>query len=286
LALCLLPAAASAAGEEFEGVAGAFTLKASNGYRLLVLASSRHADGRGEVVIFATRRDGGVSYFADATVTETGIEADLGSLGKIDVAYVPTGAKQRLHSPCSDDAATFEKADYRGTIEFHGEEGYTDAIAFRVPVDNSIWVSILCPGAGSGETRGPGLPGARLAVRPLKGPASALEFQVMKNRPTARTRIGVSTKERRGGIEIRRSLETLAGPAAFRYDPSLRTATVGPPAPFAGSATFDGDAKPADRWTGNLTVDLPGRSKVPLAGAATRANLVHARWTRSNFQYE
>lgn len=101
LALCLLlPASAVGADEEFEGVATVFRLKASNGYRLLALASSNRADGRGQLVIFVGGKKSSASYFTKATVTEAGIEADLGELGQIDVDYVPTGGRERVHSPC------------------------------------------------------------------------------------------------------------------------------------------------------------------------------------------
>lgn len=145
LALCLaLSATATAADEEFEGIARAFTLKASHGYELTVLAVSRHADGRGEILIFATGREGGASYFTDATVTEERIEAGLGSLGRIDVEYVSSGRTEVVRSSCGEDRATVEQAFFRGAIEFHGEEGYTNADVMGVAADDSILLDLLC----------------------------------------------------------------------------------------------------------------------------------------------
>lgn len=66
---------------------------------------------------------------------------------------------------------------------------------------------------------------------------------------------------------------------SFEYDPKARTATVRPPAPFSGVAQFHRNAKPSHRWTGDLTVDLPGREDVKLAGAGFRARLAHAHWS-------
>lgn len=284
LALCLLaPASAAAAEEEFEGAFGAFTLKASNGYRVSVLASSRHADGRGELLIFVGAKRSSVLYATKATVTPTAIEADLGELGRIDLEYVPTGVMEKVRSRCDDDVGTFEKASYRGTFEFRGEEGFTKASATRVPVDNRFLIDLICGGTGFSETRGAGLPGARLRVLPKHGKTSALDFELRKNRPSARSLLSVQVRERRHGIDISRGIETLAGSAAFDYDPLLRMATVAPPVPFDGSATFDRDARSANRWTGNLTVDLPGRSNVALAGPGLGASLVHARWSKPVF---
>lgn len=61
--------------------------------------------------------------------------------------------------------------------------------------------------------------------------------------------------------------------AAFRYERRLRTAAVGPPAPFAGSAKFDLGKKADQRWSRDLTVDMPARTGVPLTGRALRATL-------------
>ena len=123
----------STARADVVGAAGAFTLTGSNGYRILVLADSRRADGRGEVILFVGRRQSGVSYFAPANVTDSHIEADLGGLGHIAVQFVPSGAVEE-ESACGGDPTQFEGGVYEGSIEFNGEQGYTRASATRVRV--------------------------------------------------------------------------------------------------------------------------------------------------------
>lgn len=91
----------------------------------------------------------------------------------------------------------------------------------------------------------------------------------------------VFAREKRGKIWIERDIETVVGAGAFRYDPRLRVATVSPPAPFDGSATFRREAPRRNRWTGNLTVDMPGRADTPLAEPGFRLSLVHASWSKS-----
>jgi hypothetical protein len=59
----------------------------------------------------------------------------------------------------------------------------------------------------------------------------------------------------------------------FSYDSRLRLALVTPPGPFSGTARFDGAAKGGQRWSGDLSVDMPGRSDVPLTGPLLRASL-------------
>jgi hypothetical protein len=48
--------------------------------------------------------------------------------------------------------------------------------------------------------------------------------------------------------------------------------------PFSGSGRFNRVAKRANRWSGDLTVDLPGRAGVELTGSGDRAKLAHVHW--------
>jgi hypothetical protein len=74
--------------------------------------------------------------------------------------------------------------------------------------------------------------------------------------------------------------------SAFDFASPLRTATLAPPVPFTGQATFRRNANPANRWTGNLSVDFPGRADVPLAGGRFKAALVHAKRTEEVTLYD
>lgn len=78
-----------------------------------------------------------------------------------------------------------------------------------------------------------------------------------------------------GSVSILRFVAKRTRPSRFRFDRALRTATVAPPAPFSGSATFRRGAKRSgSTWSGSLAVSFPGRSDVPLVGAAfTRLTL-------------
>jgi hypothetical protein len=74
---------------------------------------------------------------------------------------------------------------------------------------------------------------------------------------------------------IDRGVTVEAKPAAFDFDVPAGIATVAPPAPFDGEATYDRTRQGAT-WHGDLTVDFPGRAGVSLTGAGTRASLVRA----------
>jgi hypothetical protein len=265
----------STARADVVGSAGAFTLTGSNGYRILVLADSRRADGRGEVLLFVGRRQSGVSYFAPANVTDSHIEADLGGLGHIAVQFIPSGAVEE-ESACGGDPTQFEGGVYEGSIEFDGEQGYTSASATRVRAEVKPFLSLVCTGHGEGETRARGLPGARLMVG---SPARHLTVRLNKNRPGSRVRYRAEMKERLGKIAISRSVEGWMPGGAFLFSRDLRSASLDPPAPFSGSASFHLGATPPSRLSGSLSIDFPGSSNVPLVGPGLKATLVPARYT-------
>ncbi len=254
----------------------AFKLEASNGYSILAYAGSERVDGRGELVLIVGRKDAGVFYTAPATVTGTRIDADLGKLGRVALDVTPSGKTTRLRPSCEPrrKPISFEPPTYSGSFEFHGEEGYTKAVS--LPVDfTRFFLDFGCTSVGSGEGGGPDVPGARLRLHARRG-STRLELQVNKNRPGARTRFEVGVDEERDGISISRSRTLWVGAGAFDFDSSLRTAVLAPPAPFSGRASFHRGAAPADRWGGDLTVDMPGRSDVPLTGPGIEAALAPA----------
>jgi hypothetical protein len=268
----LAPATATALDSDLKH-SYAFKLGASNGYSILAFAASERVDGRGEFVLFVSGKGASVTYAAPATVTATRIDADLGALGGVSLDVLPSGKKRDLRSRCASEprTTTIEPPLFRGSFEFHGEEGYTDAVSGSPHEYTAFFLDLLCAGVGSGEVGGADAPGARLRLQ-----SHRLSLQANKNRPGARTRFEIETHESRPGISISRYRTLWVGAGAFDFGPSLRTATLAPPPPFSGQASFRRDAAPARRWTGNLTVDLPGRSDVPLVGRGVAATLAPA----------
>ncbi|HSK50953.1 MAG TPA: hypothetical protein VK889_10735 [Solirubrobacterales bacterium] len=266
--------AALAEEEEREGWAGAFRVKASNGYSIEALILQGPGD-KGFLLLFVTHEGGGVFYSTRAKVTPDEVEADLGPLGEIDFDLVLSGRERKERSSCDPQPVEFPAGTYRGTFEFRGEEGYARASATKARLIIRPLMEIVCPGDGGGESGGPMLPGARLRAF-SRGNADHLSLQVNANRPGARVFYEARTEEMRDGIEISRFVEGIAPRGTFSWDPLLRRATLAPPAPFSGSASFHRVAAPASRWTGDLAVDFPGRSDVRLAGAAMRAGLARA----------
>ncbi len=276
LALILLLPATVHGGETQAVPVSGFRLQASNGYELVALAGTPAAgeEGEGKIALYLRRgRVAFVSYTAPATLSHTTIEADLGELGRISVTRVPTGRTKKVRQGCEPGSTRRVEAErYEGIIEFHGEEGFTDVSAASAPLE---YATFCFSGEEGGGPPGKRLPGARLDVERRNDGRPRLEFDAIQRRPGAKTLLTIEVEEDRGEMDVFRASSTWASPDALRFDPRLRTATLRPPAPYAGVGRFHKNARGAKQWTGDLTVDLPGRANVPLAGPGLWATLEH-----------
>jgi hypothetical protein len=278
--VALLAAApiAGAEGEEDTGGFGTFRLKGTNGFSILVMGFSGPHFKRGEVVIFATGKNEAAIYSAPARVTATEIDADLGALGEISVWFEASGPPERVPSSCGEGAAVYEPGTWQGVIEFEGEQGFTKARRSRTKAILSPFFEPDCGGHSIGEEFGHRVRGARLIARSVTRSRS-LFLQANQNRRGAPVHVEASLKERRGRMNVTRLVTDGYPGDSFGFDRMLRVATLAPPAPFSGSSSFHRDAKRANRWTGSLTLDFPGRSDVPLDGRAFHTSLVPAQRT-------
>ncbi len=254
-----------------------FTVEASNGYSVFVYGVRAWKSHPATLAIFVTGKNKGVFYSTPATVTKGSIQAPLGPLGEIAVTFHPSGRAKRERPECDGKPYSVESGYYEGTIAFQGEEEFTQVEATRAPGTLGFLASFSCPGAFSGGTSGPFEPGAKLDVDAL-GSKLGPHLTIIKNGPKARVHYEAEVAEVHNEVTIVRAANFVAPATTFSYDPKVRTAVIRPPAPFSGSAKFSRDAKPANRWTGNLTIDLPGRAGVALTGGELRAKLVHAHW--------
>ena len=275
---CFAPLA-SAEGEEDTGGFGAFRLKGTNGFSILVMAYSKPRFKHGEAALFVIGKDEAAIYLAPAKVTATTIAADLGPVGEIEVEFESSGPPERIRSRCEGGGgATFEPGAWVGTIDFAGEEGFTRATTSRTKAIGSPFFDLGCGFRGIGETMSSREPGARLVARSASK-RRTLFLQANKNHQAARVHLEAQIEERRPGLVVTREVRGYFPVGAFEFGAPLRTATLSPSAPFAGHAVFRRGAKPVNRWTGNLTVDFPGRAGVSLAGGRFKATLVHAKRT-------
>jgi hypothetical protein len=275
------PVGASAA-ESKEPTVMTFTAKGTNGYRMLALVTTPpegfEAEGGGVGLFIERGRTAGATYAVPhATVTKKRIEADLGDLGKIAVTRVPTGRTKVLHEMCLPEGKARVEIDrFEGTVEFHGEEGFTSIDATSVPGGT---YSSFCGIPEGGRPAGRQLPGAQLRVDREVGEESSVSLYAAQERPGEKTSISAEVMETRDGMEIHRFVGVRAPAGALTFDRKLRGATVKPPAPFSGFGHFAARPGAGERssgiWSGDLSVDLPGHAGVRIGGPGFRAVLEH-----------
>lgn len=253
---------------------GAFKITGSNGYSLFVVGAPAHKDRPASVVIFATDRRGGAVYDVPATVTKTSMQAKFGALGEVAVTFHPSGKAKKVKPSCGGRSVAFDSGSYEGTIRFKGEEGFTSVEATDAKGDLGFLIDLLCAGNAGGGS-GHSAPGAELNAYTGKSRQGA-RLNVVKTSPTAPAHFEAGVSEVREGVSISRFVEVIEPARTFAFDSKVQTATLRPPAPFSGAGRFRRAAAPANRWSGNLTVDLPGRAGVKLTGSGDRANLRRA----------
>jgi hypothetical protein len=198
--------------------------------------------------------------------------------GEIDADLQPTGKTKTAHSACGGKPYTGPGHEYVGTIGFHGEDGYTDAAATRTPLLLSPLLNIVCNVSSEGESFGGGVHGVRIKPKRVAGPS----LQINQDAPGAHVHYFSRISERHGDLRIERAVEGDIGAGALRFDPALDHAHFTGGGPFSGTATYSSTSPPTGTrpghgtWSGNLTVDYPGRPSVRLAGPSFPAAIIHA----------
>lgn len=251
-----------------------FKVPASNGYTLSVIAFDNPRTVLDGAYLYMRSRHAGAVYVVPAVVGPTSIHAEFGALGRIDVDFVSSNRSRVEYLPCGGKAVQVDSGRYEGSIDFEGEEGYSEVHVSSARGEVKQWLSLVCSESGTSEGIGGHSPGARLTVK-AQG-ANGFEFTVMKNSPIRPAMFAVSTSERQGSLFISREIGIRASPGAFEFDVPAGTARIRPPAPFTGEASYRCTAGKSVVWKGNLSVDLPGRADVSLTGRGVRASLIRA----------
>lgn len=273
MALSALLFAASASAGTLPAPGG-FRVRASNGYTLSIAGFSNPKTGRGVVFVWARNSRSAAFYVTKGVVTDTSIEATLGPVGSIDVDFVPTGEPRTEPSSCDDKPVTVDSGRYLGTVDFTGEEGYTEVHTSGGRGSVGAALNLVCGAGVESEGFGGHSPGALLRVR-HRG-ERRFQFEARKNSPTRPARFSASISEKHGALFVSRAVGAVAGPGAFAFDVPAGSARVDPPAPFAVGAAYERRPGGASGWRGNLSVDFPGRSDVRLTGSGARASLARA----------
>jgi hypothetical protein len=249
-----VPGSAGKAGRRRPQLVKAFQVAGSNGFVIDVFAVELPRQRYGRLVLYVYNGDSTSTYSTPMRRSRYGIRGDLGPYGRVSVRFHPRGARW-VKSSCSPPWRAVT-GYFAGKFEFHGEGGYTDFPARRVRVAPLDRGPDECVTTGGGFGRGPGV---QLDVL-----SRYAETSIVENRPSAAVRVGVRAETQAGNIDIGKFLEVLAPSSAFSWSSDLSRATVHPPEPFSGEATYRDLGGQATRWQGNLKVDFPGWRPLPL----------------------
>lgn len=219
-------------------------------------------------------------YFAPGEVTPEGIAVKFGGFGEFVVSYEPFRTLEE-HGPyrhCTGEPITTTEGFFRGTMRFRGEGGYFNVEAARAKgtlVRQPEW---KCDYGRAGASRARG--GDASKEKATLGAVShrdRLRFSVIGSRGKGErpfTFFFAINQEVVEKVSISRFTYAGGRSADFTFDTGRGTATVDPPAPFAGSAHYVRRPDGPDRWSGSLTAPLLGLGRVRLTGPSFRAAMV------------
>lgn len=262
---------------------GAIEMRATNGYHVFGLVAS--FEGKAQVSLFVGKAGEEAIYTARGVGTENSVAVDFGSLGKVDLEVRPTGGNETIRS-CGGKGkpTTIPASEFVGTLEFHGEEGFTEFSATNLRLRLEPIADLVCGGVTIGTISGSHVGGVQLKAKAANGPS----LLIQQNHPGARVFYETRIHEKEGTVQVSRQVRGHLPAGSIRYAPSLVSASFAAPSPFTGKATYVGRTPPGETrpgtgtWRGSLRVDFPGHADVPVAGPGFKATIVHAHRTESH----
>lgn len=277
-AMALAPGASAAEPVKLD-FNGAIELEGSNGFHVFGLVAS--FEGKAQVSLVVTKGEEAAIYTARGVGTTNSVDVDFGQLGKVDLEVVPTGKEETIGSKCGGKGKKTKvpASEFVGTLEFHGEGGFTEFTTTHLPLRLNPLLDLLC-GARTGvlTTSGASLGGVLVKAKAADGP----KLVIQQNHPGAPVFYEAHMQEKEGTVQVSRTVSGHLGAGAIRYAPSLESASFTAAAPFTGSATYTGRTPPRSAspgtgtWRGSLKIDFPGHLDVPLTGPGFKATIVHA----------
>ncbi len=219
----------------------------------------------------------GVSYEVQGEVTEAGLKVRFGRLGLIDVAFTPTRTLSSTEPSegCAGGPRTLREGVFTGTIDFTGEREYV-RIEGQAEGSMSVIPEWQCPGSEEpmpfAGASGPWALSSRKRVESATLYAASRRCSclfaaaVHRRYRGGRSIFYLTREERHEGMEIYRATLAKGGPTAFDFDHAAGTATVHPPPPFSGHASFRDRPHGRDLWRSTIRAPLLGVGSVSLFG--------------------
>jgi hypothetical protein len=203
------------------------------------------------------------------------VRGKLGHLGSFNVHFTSRGEPRQLprYSWCTGPGPTIQPGTVHGTIRFHGENDYTNAVAHHATAELETLPSQRCHYGETGHSKHPPRYTATLnADHETGGPGT--HFEALRFAPGSRPATQVvfyaaSDYEQVGPVRVTREVHISSPSSTFLlpdFPAAPENAVIRPPAPFTGSATLARTPESTFSWTGDLAVTFPGIDPLPLAG--------------------
>jgi len=252
-----------------------FHVKGSGGYSISVLGN------HGRVYFTAMRGNALVTYSVRGTTSPEQVKATLGHLGRVSVRFHPDGPVRLFPLPkgnCRGRGELVQTGTFVGAIEFEGEQGYTALHLSRARGNMTKTLKQRCSEDSGGK--GPKVSWTILGANSKSQGASFLAFKIASRAEPelSGTSFAATIIETLGRLTVFRSIGATASPDAFtavRSGGDVTSATVAPPPPFTGTATYEKTSSSGGTWTGTLTGDFLGRGVVALAGPEFAAEILN-----------
>jgi hypothetical protein len=246
------------------------------GFSVNVFVSNNDGDVDATIVVGRGPR---VAYYsAPAEVTAERVTARFGSLGQLDYRFAPKPKGKVLCNGSEQGEAVFE-----GTFDFTGENGYVHIEAgkaegsFQVyPEPKSCAPQRLARRVVRYHPSYSDAGATLHATAVAPGRKRGREISVYDEGGGGKHEVFVfaTFAERHEGVSSARGVQLTAGPGAFRWSLKRGTATLRPPLPFTGSATFIRHGHEGQgTWKGSLRMPIFGGRPVKLAGGGFGAFL-------------
>lgn len=253
-----------------------FSVAGGNGYSIAVAGKGQ------QMTLIASRIFEIASYTVQGHATQRSMRARFGHLGRIDVEFRPSGSLTRRVPPgrCAGRPRITRFGTFVGTIRFSGEHGYTKVESTRARGSVYVHRKWRCEPERHGHEpsclQGVGGPEESivLGAESRSQRRGFVAFADRSREERGATAFMASSAERRGRMKVTRFAFASGIERTLVFDSGLSTATVSPPAPFDGSATFQRDANGSTSWRGDLSVSLPGAPHTALTGKKFDASLV------------
>jgi hypothetical protein len=255
-------------------------MKGSHGYWLRIDAFNTNVD------VSAKKGNAEVQYVAyRGRLRKDRVSAKLPGVGWVFLRFHEASRYRRKADNCEGPGALIRRGFFTGQVRIRGERDYTRVDAYRVRGKITQDVREACrrrPSArASGDPREETIfaDAARgrgtLAFRAEKWPPEGGGFNALW--------FSAHLSRRRGPMSIGNSNYGFTeDTSAFAIAKSPLSATIDPPAPLTGSATFTQEGPDTFSWLGDLEVELPGIGPVALAGPSFSANLCIGQKCKGN----